>query len=123
MTYHRLGKFDSALDELIFDLATWNEWATESEGHTEDFGVYRWVMTIEGPLNHDELVLVAGLAAQIDADDNELTTQIFGRWIVSEYSGGSVTVSKYETEAHHDAAWAECQQAYEAWADKQEEDA
>jgi len=122
MTYHRLGKFDSARDELLYDLLVSNDWADVHEGHTEDFGAYAWACTIEAPLTQDELVLVAGLAAQIDPDDTELPNSIFGHWVVSTGSQGFVHVEKMNSKDDLDALWTAYIASYERWAESQDEE-
>lgn len=122
MAYQRLGKFDSARDELLYDLLATNEWADEHEGHQEDFGAYAWACTILKPISPQDEALIHHLAKQIDADDAELPNQVYGHWVVSVNSQGFVHVEKMNSKDDLDALWTAYMASFERWSEQQEEE-
>lgn len=124
MTYQRLGRFDSALDEVLYYLASSEDWAADHEGHQEDFGAYAWVMTIDPayPLEGEELATVQRLAAEADPDDATVPGAVYGYWVVSVNSLGFVHVEKLQDEDALDALWTAYKDSYERWAESQDEE-
>lgn len=118
MTYVPLGKFDSALHELLYSLACHMDWAQDHDGTVDGFGFYQWRMTIEGELSPQELEDVKRECERIDADDTELPTQIFGNWIVTTDERGFVYCTAFETEEELDAAWQRFETAYAEWCEE-----
>lgn len=122
MTYQRLGRFDSALDEVLYYLASSEDWAADHEGHQEDFGAYAWVMTIEPPLEGEELATVQRLADEADPDDPTTVDEVVGYWVVSVNSQGFVHTEKMPDEEQLDNLWTAYKESYERWAEQQEEE-
>lgn len=123
MTYTPLGKFDSALHELLYTLTASWDWAQDHDGDTEGYGVYQWRMSLEREDLHDgQLAELAEEAGGIDPDDTDLPNQVFGNWIVSTTSQGFVYVSKFESEELLEHAWELFQHAYGEWAEANPDD-
>lgn len=122
MAYVALGKFSSALDELIFTLANYEQWAEEHNGNSTDWDLYFWALTIRLPdLTAAELETVKRLATEIDPEETELWTRVSGFWLVTENSQGFAGVQDMESPDALDAAFQQLQAAYEAW-DSQDAD-
>lgn len=116
MAYVALGKFSSALEELIFTLANYEQWAEESDGNSTDWDLYFWALSIEpGSLDAPALATVDRLAAEIDAEDASLPESVYGHWLAMENSQGFATVEKFETEQELSEAYSRLQEAFEAW--------
>jgi hypothetical protein len=116
MAYIALGKFSSALEELIFTLANYEQWADESDGNSTDWSLYFWALIIRLPdLRPEELATVKRLAADIDPEDTELWSRVSGFWLVTEDSQGFAGVQDMESPEALDRAYAELQAAYAAW--------
>jgi hypothetical protein len=122
MAYSRLGRFDSALDEVLYYLASSEDWAADHEGHQEDFGAYAWVMTIEEPLEGEELETVKRLASEADPDDATIVDEVIGYWVVSLNSQGFVHVEKMPDEEQLDNLWTAYKESYERWAEANPQD-
>lgn len=124
MAYIALGKFSSALEELIFTLANYEQWSEEHGGDSVDWQLYFWALVIRLPdLRPEELETVKRLAADIDPDDTELWTRVSGFWLVTENSQGFANVQDMESPEALDRAYEELQAAYEAWDSQDEEQA
>jgi hypothetical protein len=124
MGYIALGKFSSALEELLFTLANYEQWSEEHGGNSVDWQLYFWALVIRLPdLRPEELETVKRLAADIDPDDTELWTRVSGFWLVTENSQGFANVQDMESPEALDRAYEELQAAYEAWDSQDEEQA
>jgi hypothetical protein len=122
MAYSPLGKFSSAQEELLYTLAASEQWAEEETGNSTDWSLYGWAISIEaGSLDSDNLETVQRWAGDIDSEDGELVSSIYGHWIVWENSSGMVSVSKFETEEELSAAWTQFESDYSDWAGEDEE--
>lgn len=122
MAYSPLGKFSTALEELLYTLANSEQWAEEETGNNSDWNLYGWTISIEADsLDSGNLETVQRWAGEIDSEDGELVSGIYGHWIVWENSSGFVSVSKFETEEELSAAWTEFVSRYEDWAGEDEE--
>lgn len=115
MTYSRLGRFDSALDEVLYYLASSEDWAGDHDGDQENFGAYAWVMTIDPPLEGDELETVKRLAAEADPDDSTTVDAVIGHWVISVNSQGFVHAEKLQDEDALDALWTAYKDSFERW--------
>lgn len=116
MAYSPLGKFSTALEELLYTLAASEQWAEEETGNNSDWELYGWAISIEADsLDSGNLETVQRWAAEIDSEDEELVSGIYGHWIIWEGSSGMVSVSKFETEEELSAAWTEFVSQYEEW--------
>lgn len=119
MTYQRLGRFDSALDEVLYYLASSEDWAQDHDGNQTEFGAYAWVMTIDPdyPLEGEELAAVERLALEADPDEPPAADSVLGYWVVSVNSQGFVHVEKLRDEDELDALWTAYKDSYERWAE------
>jgi hypothetical protein len=116
MAYTALGKFSSALEELIFTLAAYEQWAEQEDGNSTDWNLYFWSLTLEpGSLDTPALATVQRLAAEIDSEDEALPGSVYGHWLAMENSQGFATVQKFDSAEALAAAYAQLQAAYEAW--------
>jgi hypothetical protein len=116
VAYLGLGKFSSALEELIFTLASSEQWAEHEDGNSTDWDLYFWTLPIRLPdLQPVELQTVQRLATEIDPEDTELWTRVSGFWLVTENSQGFAGVTDLESPEALDRAYAELQAAYAAW--------
>lgn len=120
MAYQPLGKFGSALDELLYTLACHWDWAQDHDGNTQDFGCYAWKMGLERgeELSDWNLAMLTQEAERIDAEDTTLPDSIYGYWIVSEDGQGFVSVSQFETDQELEDAWEAYQDSYNQWAEE-----
>lgn len=123
MTYQRLGRFDSARDEVLYYLASSEDWAADHEGNQTEFGAYAWVMTIEEwDMSEENLQTIARLALEADADDPLVPMEVYGYWVVSVNSQGFVHAEKLQDEDALDALWTAYKDSYERWAESQDEE-
>lgn len=123
MTYVPLGKFSSALDEMLYTLAASWDWVEDHDGDTEGFGAYAWPMSLDREsLTDEQLAEVAELATQIDPDDAELPNQIYGHWMISTNSQGFVYVEKMRDEDELDALWTAFKDSFDRWSEENPED-
>lgn len=123
MAYVPLGKFDSALHELLYTLACHWDWADDHDGNVDGFGAYAWAMTVEREeLHGQQIAEVAEEAARIDPDDATLADSIYGHWVVSTDSQGFVRVESMPDQEQLDALWQAFTDSYSRWADANEEE-
>lgn len=115
--YKRLGRFDSALDEVLYYLASSEDWAADHDGNQEDFGAYAWCMTIDGPLEGEELETVKRLAEEANPGHPISPELVHGHWVVSMGSQGFVSVEKLPDEEELEHAWSAFKGQYERWAE------
>jgi hypothetical protein len=115
MAYIALGKFSSALEELIFTLANYEQWADEHNGNSTDWDLYFWALAILKPIDISSEATIRKLARQIDPEDGALPDSVYGYWLAMENSQGFATVQKFDSAEALDAAFQELQAAYEAW--------
>lgn len=124
MAYAGLGKFSSALEELIFTLANSEQWAEQEDGNSTEWDLYFWSLTIRlQDLQAEELETVKRLATEIDPEDTELWTRVAGFWLVTENSQGFAGVQDMESPDALDAAFQQLQAAFEAWNSQDTEEA
>lgn len=117
MTYSSIGKFSSALDEVLYYLASSEDWAQDHDGNQEDFGAYAWTMTIDPPLEGEDLATVQRLAAEAEPDNPLDPATVCGYWLVSVGSQGFVSVEKLPDEDQLHNLWTAFQESYERWAE------
>lgn len=123
MTYVPLGKFDSALHELLYTLAASWDWVEDHDGNVEGFGAYAWPMTVDREsLSDEQLTELTDEAKKIDPDDTELPNQVFGHWMISTDERGFVYVTKFDEEWQLDTAWEAFKDSYSRWAEENEDD-
>lgn len=115
MAYTALGKFSSALEELIFTLANYEQWAEQEDGNSTEWDLYFWALTILKPLHPEAEATIRRLAAEIDGEDAELVESVYGHWLAMENSQGFATVQKFESEQELQEAFQQLQAAYAAW--------
>jgi len=116
--YRRLGRFDSALDEVLYYLASSEDWAADHDGDQSDFGAYAWCMTIEEPLEGEELATVQRLAEEANPGHPIAPELVYGHWVVSVGSLGFVHVEKLPDEEQLDNLWTAFKESYERWAEE-----
>jgi hypothetical protein len=121
-TYQRLGRFDSALDEVLYYLASSEDWAADHDGNQTEWGAYAWCMTIEGPLEGEELETVKRLAEEANPGHPIHPELVYGHWVVSVGSLGFVSVEKLPNEEELDNLWTAFKESYERWATENPEE-
>jgi hypothetical protein len=125
--YTPLGKYDSARDDLLHWLCTF-DWAEESFGNVDEYGAYVWKISNEavdvfqnnGEFNsvfeqwHEQCPEVI--------DSADFRTELVGHFIVTTNSSGFVYVERFESQLARDVEFTIREQAWIDWDDQDDEE-
>lgn len=122
-----LGKFSRARDSILHYLCL-SEWSNESTGNSVDWTMYVWRISndpadVHIPNTEFSSIMDEWLEYNPEVTDSQaLRDELVGHFLVVEYSGGSVSVIRYETESAVIEDFKSVESDYDAWSTAQEED-
>jgi len=115
-----LGKFDSYRDSALHFLCT-SDWANESFGNVQDYGVYIWrisnsVNDVQKENMEFASVIEDWFTANPEcADHKALRRSLLGHFMVSENEQGLVTVKQYTLESELIRHFNQMQEHFNQW--------